>query len=184
MSAFSWAALRQLLRPSNYARGKRLQERADLMRLYLLAGARDAWPEPPILQSVEHLPAILEQRRLVSENVRLQALTALEAWRRERPPPLPPESPRAPVDDSVRAALAAERAVEMAAAQVRAFGFELSVGASSAGGESGDGVWLRGETPPGALVAFYPGVTYEVHDVIGLPGGTRFFDGNDYLMAR
>ena len=35
-----------------------------------------------------------------------------------------------------------------------------------------------------ALWSVYPGVTYSPADVLTLPGGTRHFEGNDYLMAR
>ena len=182
--AFTWRALRALLRPSSYARGKALQERADFMRLYLLTGAREAWPDAPRVEDVDELPALPELRAKVRERLGMQALTVLDAWHRERPAPLPPESPRAPVEEAKRAALEAERAEAMVAAQRRAFGFELRVAPSSAGAGSGSGVWLTGAAPPGSILAFYPGVTYEVHDVIGLPGGTRFFDKNDYLMAR
>ena len=183
-SAFTLSALRQLFKPQNYSAGKRLQERADLMKLFLLTGAREAWPEPPVVKDVDSLPPLKEQRTTVESRVRLQALTLLESWHKERPPPLPPESPRAPIDAATRAALEAERAAEAAAAQRRAFGFELSVAPSSAGAEAGDGVRLDGRALPGSVVAFYPGVTYEVHDVIALPGGTNAFAGNEYLMAR
>ena len=154
--------LRESLRPSNYVSGKTLQQRADFMRLYLLTSAREAWPDPPAVDDVQELPPHDEQREVVVDRLRLQALTLLESWRRERPPPLPPESPRAPIDDAQRTKLEAERAEEMVAAQRRAFGFDLSVAASSAGAESGDGVWISGRAVPGSLVAFYPGVTYEV----------------------
>ena len=58
-SAFTLSALRQLFKPQNYSAGKRLQERADLMKLFLLTGAREAWPEPPVVKDVDSLPPLL-----------------------------------------------------------------------------------------------------------------------------
>ena len=57
-SAFTLSALRQLFKPQNYSAGKRLQERADLMKLFLLTGAREAWPEPPVVKDVDSLPPL------------------------------------------------------------------------------------------------------------------------------
>ena len=176
--------MRALLTPSNYATGARLQESADFLKLYLLTGAREAWPNPPPIPDIEALPALQEQRRVVQDRVQLQCMSLISAWHEERPPALPPESPNTPVDDERRAQLDAERASEMVAAQRRAFGFELDVAASSAGPEAGFGVFVRGKAPPGSVVAIYPGVTYSPADVLLLPGGTRHFQGNEYLMAR
>lgn len=180
------SSFRKLFRPSSYISGKALQERADTIRLYLLTGAREAWPKPPIIteEDIDELPELAELRAAVAERIRLQALTMIGAWHREKPPPLPPESPISPVDDATRNQLEIERAEAVAAAQRRAFGFELRLGPSSAGAESGSGVFLDGKALPGSVVAFYPGVTFELHDIIALPDGAKFFDGNEYLMAR
>ena len=178
--------LRALFKTSSYATGKRLQEHADTVRLWLLTGAYEAWPKPAKVtaEDLDELPSIAELRAIVSDRVQMQALTMLSAWHHERPPPQPPESSNSLIDEVARAQLEVERAAEMAAAQRRAWGFELRVAPSSAGSGSGDGVLLSGSALPGAAVAFYPGVTYEPHDVIALPNGTRFFDDNNWLMAR
>lgn len=187
MAGVAWRSLgtlRGLLRRDNYRTGASLQETADLLRLYLLTGAREAWPHPEAPPSLEDLPPASDQRTLVHSRLALQGVTLLDAWNRERPPALPPESPDAPITDERRAELQAERVVTVAAAQQRAFGFEVHVAPSSAGATAGDGVFLKGSTPPGSLVVFYPGVSMEPADVLTLPGGTRAFEGNEYLMAR
>ena len=182
---YGWKMLKSMLKPSNYNTGSVLQERADLLRLYLLTGVRETWPhveefpEDPL-----DLPSYEEQRETALDRVRLQANTLLGQWLTECPPPLPPESLRAPIADEQRAELESERAKAKLAAQRAAFGFDLSVGPSSAGHGAGDGVFLTGSAAPGSVVAFYPGVTYELTDVLMLPGGTRFFQGNGHLMAR
>jgi hypothetical protein len=182
---YGWKMLKSILKPSNYNRGSLLQERADLLRLYMLTGARETWPHvEPFPDDPLDLPSYEYQREKALARVLLQANTLLGHWLAERPPPLPPESPRAPISDDQRAVLEAERAEAKLAAQRAAFGFELSVGPSSAGVGAGNGVFLTGSTPPGSVIAFYPGVTYELTDVLMLPGGTRFFQGNGHLMAR
>ena len=185
MVQMSWKVFRALLSPSNYATGAVLQERADLLRLYILTTARQTWPKfDPMPEDHLDMPSHEEQRTIVDERVYMETVSLFSKWLKERPPPLPPASPKAPVSEEVRAEAAAKRAVEMTAAQRRAFGFELSVGPSSAGAGAGDGVFLSGEAAPGSVIAFFPGVTFEFHDILMLPGGTRFFQGNENLMAR
>lgn len=159
-----------------------------MLRLFLLTGAHDEFTrtgrvssEPP---SIDLLPSLTVQREEVEERVRQQTVRLLGSWDAERPSPLPLESPAAPPTDAQRAEAAAEHKVEVAAAQRRAFGFELHVAPSAAGPRAGNGIFLRGSAPPGAVIALYPGVTYDPADVLLLPGGTRHFDGNEYLMAR
>ena len=183
-SMFSWRALRSLLKGDNYARGSHLQERADVLKLYLLTGAREVWPKVVPAPDVNDLPTSAEQRAIAFERVRLQTLTLLDAWRVERPPPLPLESPTAPVAEDERAAAMAEHAAAVAAAQRRAFGFELHLAPSTAGASAGMGVFVSGRAPPGTVLATYPGVSYEPADMLLLPGGTKHFRGNEYLMGR
>ena len=177
-------ALRALTRPHNYVRGANLQEHADLLRLYLLTGAREWWPNPMPPPDLDSLPPPGRQREVVHERIYLQATTLLQRWHRERPSPLPPESLSKPLAAERRAELAAERAAEVNEAQRRAFGFELRVGPSKAGPSAGNGVFLHGSAPPGSVLLFWPGVSYEPADLLLLPGGTRAFEGNEYLMAR
>ena len=180
-------AARSLARAENFARGAALQEHVDLLRLMMLRTAHASWPDVPeqSLDSVrEQAPSLAGQRTLVQDAVRAQAHQLLEAWNVERPPPPPPQDPNAPRSAEQLAAFEAVWAAEVAAAQQRAFGFELSVGPSGAGADAGDGVFLRGGVRPGSLVAFFPGVSYMPVDLYLLPGGTKRFEGSRHLMAR
>ena len=84
MSIFSrvGATLGALLRPDNYRRGAALQERADVLRLYLLATARERWPEvhERTIEDVEaEAPTVAKQRAAVLELAQTQALQMLDA---------------------------------------------------------------------------------------------------------
>ena len=186
--AAPWRFFKSLVKRDNWARGPALQERADLLRLYLLTGWREAGTDAAPLANLDDVPASAEQRRVLKERVRLQALTLLEQWRVEQPPAMPPEPESGQVDDERRAELEAERAAEMAEAQQRAFGFKIHVGPSTAAGadgaDAGQGVFIEGRAPPGSVVLFYPGVTFDPFDILLLRGGVRRFEGNSYLMAR
>ena len=176
-----------LLRSESYARGAALQERADLLHLFLLAHARREWPscDLSVLESVEASPPTVgAQRQLVKDHVQQQTLSQLEAWRNERPRPLPPQSREAPVDEARRASAEAAWQAERTEAQHRAFGCAVSVRPSGAGAGAGQGVFLAGGAPPGSVVALYAGISYEPADLISLPGGIATFEGNEYLMAR
>ena len=174
-----------MVKPSSYTGGSVLQERADFLRLFMLTGAREAWPKLPDLPDDPlDLPEDEEIQTIVRSRVQMQALTLLQEWYKARPPALLPDSIRTPASEETRTAEIAKREAARRAAQQTAFGFQLIVGPSTAGVGSGDGVFLSGSAPPGSLVAFYPGVTYEMPDVLMLPGGTRFFEGNRHLMAR
>lgn len=179
-----WKALRALVKRDNYKTGSALQENADVLRLFLLTGAREAWPHPPPPPDVESLPPSGDQRAAVRSRVRVQATNLLGAWHRERPDPLPLESPDRPVADEERAEIDAQRHAQWLDAQRAAFGFSVRVGPSTAGPQSGDGVFIEGTAAPGSLVLFYPGVSFEPADMLLLPGGTRAFKGNEYLIAR
>ena len=87
-------ALRALTRPHNYARGANLQEHADLLRLYMLTGAREGWPNPMPPPDLDSLPPPRRQREVVHERIYLQATTLLQRWHRERPSPLPIQNAR------------------------------------------------------------------------------------------
>jgi len=154
------------------------------LRLYLLTGAREWWPEPALPSDFDSLPPASRQREVVRERVQSQALMMLGRWHEERPSPLPLDSMDTSLTDERRAEIAALRDKEVSEAQRRAFGFEVSIGPSQAGECAGDGVFVLGSAPPGSLLLFYPGVSYEPADLLLLPGGTRAFDGNEHLMAR
>lgn len=180
-------AARSLARAENYARGAALQERVDLLRLAMLRTAHANWPsmEEQTLETVHaEAPSLAAQRTLVQDAVRAQTIRLLHGWHVERPPPPPPQDPNALPSAKELAALAIVWGEETRAAQERAFGFALKVGASTAGDGSGDGVFVRGSRPPGSVVAFFPGVLYMPLDLYLLRGGTSRFRGIDHLMAR
>jgi hypothetical protein len=176
--------IKNLVKRDNYARGASLQERADLLRLYLLTGARQVWPHPQRLEDLDSLPRSLEQRALVKGRVKVQATTLLDRWLSEQPPAQLPDNSRTPLSDERRKEVEAERAAQVLAAQERAFGFSLRVAPSTAGRAAGRGVFISGQVPPGSVIALYPGVTFDPFEVMVLPGGTRRFAGNEHLMAR
>ena len=168
-----------LLRPENYATGAALQERADLLRLVLLASARESWPSINVrtMEDVQRLaPTLTAQRDVVKDHVQRCTLKHLAAWHAERPPPLAPEDPQAPLPSAERERVDAEHAAAIDAAQRRAFGYALSVATSDAPGDSGQGVFLAGSTPPGSVVAFFPGVAYTPLQLMMLPDGNAFFE--------
>ena len=174
-------------RSENFARGAALQERADLFRLFLLAKANETWPKVTVttLEQIRELaPTLKDQRNAVLEHVQRRSLTHFERWYEERPPPLDPLDPEKPLSEERRAEVEAEYAAQVYEAQKRAFGFALRVGPSKAGPKSGRGVFVDGKVAPGSVIAFYPGVWYEPVHLFEIRGGTKHFEGNDYLMAR
>ena len=188
-------AMRELARPETYARGSALQERIDVLRLFLVTSARETWPEVRIrtLDDVEaHSPTMAQQRRAVQRNVQSQAVSALHAWIREQPPPLPPHAKLArdasdaerDADGARHAAALEAREMEVEAAQRRGFGFSLTIDHSTAGHESGHGVFLGGKASIGSLIAFYPGLTYTPADILRLAGDVRRFEKNESLILR
>ena len=82
---------------------------------------------------LDALPPLSEQRMVVQERVQLQCMTMLDAWRRERPPAIPPDLADSQLSDERRAELEVARTDEVMTAQRRAFGFGLAVAPSSAG---------------------------------------------------
>ena len=176
--------LRALLRPDSYRRGAGLQERADVLRLYLLTQARASWPavEARTLDDIEaHAPTVADQRSIVLDEAQECVLRMLGAWQVEQPPPLPPHARRrasgaAPDSEEAKARQAAEVKAweaERDAAQLRAFGFRIRRAPSTAGDGAGDGVHLEGRAIPGDVVALYPGVSLTPADIARLPGGSR-----------
>lgn len=172
------ALLARLLPPEHFLRGAALQQRVDLLRLFLLAKANQTWPEVNVrtLEQVRSMaPTTRMMRSAVDEHVEGCARAHLEGWRKERPPPLDPLDPEKPLADDRRLKVEEEYATKLHEAQKRAFGFALRVAPSGAAPSAGNGVYLDGSVPPGAVVAFYPGVWYEPFDMFSLPGGIEYF---------
>ena len=184
-SSSLFSPIREFFRYENWLRGSALQERADVLRLYLLLAARETWPDVK-LESHDAVraeaPTLDAQRERVSERALAQTLRLLEGWRRVQPP-APPFSPEEPPPPPTAEELA-EAAALRAARQREAFGFELAVGESAAGEGAGRGVFLRGGVAPGSVLALYPGVAMTPYDLLTMPGGTARFKDNEYLMAR
>lgn len=189
---------RQMLRPETYLRGAALQERLDILRLYLLTEAQRSWPDIHLrtLDDVEDTaPRMHQQQSAVQSNVTGQILRMLAAWRNEQPSPLPPEAPlddKTPPDIAaslaeLRDAVVAQHEAELRQAQRRSFGFEVRVGPSSAthrGIGAGAGVFVDGMARMGAVLALYPGVVFYPSDLMKLPTGTERFKGNEHLILR
>lgn len=174
-------------RLESYAQGRRLQERADLLQLFLLASYRKSWPNLEVLAVEDVLanaPTLDAQRQFVGLHVKNHAIAHLTAWHAERPPPLPPSVPEAPLSPEDRARVDGEYARAIDAAQRRAFGFAVSVAPSAAPGSDGKGVFISGEALPGSVVAIFPGVTYTPPQLHLLPNGQAHFEGNRHLMLR
>ena len=184
-SSSLFSPIREFFRYENWLRGSALQERADVLRLYLLLAAHETWPDVKI-ESRDAVraeaPTLDAQRERVSERALAQTLRLLEGWRRVQPP-APPFSPEEPPPPPTAEELA-EAAALRAARQREAFGFELAVGESAAGEGAGRGVFLRGGVAPGSVLALYPGVAMTPYDLLTMPGGTARFKDNEYLMAR
>ncbi|KAL0052035.1 hypothetical protein WJX82_006842 [Trebouxia sp. C0006] len=66
-----------------------------------------------------------------------------------------------------------------------ALGYSLEVRTSGiAHQDAGDGLWLRGTAPVGAVVGLYPGLVYEPMHYRKLPGYPKIDTHNDYFLAR
>lgn len=63
-------------------------------------------------------------------------------------------------------------------------GFAPRVAPSGAGPNSGDGLFVRGEVNPGEIVAWYPGLVYDLENVRHIPGYPKVAERNPYLAAR
>ena len=56
--------------------------------------------------------------------------------------------------------------------------------APSGAGSSGDGLFVRGAVNPGEIVAWYPGLVYDLELVRHIPGYPKVSERNPYLVAR
>jgi len=189
--------LRQLVRPETYYTGAKLQERIDVLRLYLVTSARATWPDIHV-KTEEQLeavaPRLAHQRTAVQKNVLGQAVKLLTSWLHEQPPPLPllAKLPAEAKPDVVVAAerlrdkMVAQHEEAITDAQKRAFGFSLGVRASGTPGGEGFGVFIGGKAIIGSVLAFYPGVAMTPADLLRVPIGTLQlrFKGNDNMIQR
>ena len=153
---------------------RRVQETTDLHRLFVLtAFHRTEGDGPELVSQVLAIGKDLQFDELKAEvcgNLTEQAHRVCAA---------------------VRDALAAARAASPSS-QSDAFtkgvldriGFACQVAPSGAGPGSGDGLFVRGEVNPGEIVAFYPGLVYDLENVRHIPGYPKVSDGNEYLIAR
>jgi len=67
---------------------------------------------------------------------------------------------------------------------VSTLGFNIRLGASDAGPDSGDGLFVRGQVDPGEIVAVYPGVCYATDALRYIPGYPKIDVRNTYLIGR
>lgn len=165
-------------RSENYLRGSALQERADLLRLFLLVKAHETWPEVSVktLDQIRELaPNAKNLRESVSAHVQRSTLTHLKRWLTERPPPLDPLDPEKPLPEQRREEVETQYKNKLSEAQKRAFGFALRVAPSQVGSNGGNGVFIDGTASPGSVVVLYPGIWYEPQHMYQLPGGIEFF---------
>ena len=153
---------------------RRLQEEADLHRLYVLTSfyrreGDGAALVDAVMEEGKHL-GYDELKAEVSSNLTDQILRACAAVR-----------------DAVAAAAAAppaRRSTALADATVSTLGFACRVAPSGAGPNSGDGLFIRGAVDPGEIVALYPGVVYGLDALRHMPGYPEVALRNPYLMAR
>jgi len=188
-------AFSNAMRPEFYARGAALQERVDIMRLYVLMSNYDSWPKFAVrtVEDLEkHAPTMTMQREAVAESAFKQSVAKLEGWRRERPALPPPATPlpeNAPPEvraaaEELLASVTAEQEAKSSAAQYRAFGFRVRTGTSTAGQGAGQGLYVDGCARLGSIVAFWPGVAYSPADILRLPNGMRRFQHDGPKILR
>ena len=157
---------------------RRVQEEADLHRLFVLTAFQRAEGDGPELV-----------RRVMAEGKDLR----FDELKAEVTSNLTEQAHRACA--AVRDALAAARRGQGAGtshASPRALsdcvldrlGFAPRVAPSGAGGSSGDGLFVRGAVNPGEIVAWYPGVVYDLEHVRHIPGYPKVAERNPYLVAR
>ena len=153
---------------------RRLQEEADLHRLYVLTsfyrreGDGSALVDA-VMEEGKHL-GFDELKAEVSSNLTDQIHRSCAAVR-----------------DAVVAAAAAppaRRSTGLADATGSTHGFACRVAPSGAGPNSGDGLFVRGAVDPGEIVALYPGVVYGLDALRHMPGYPEVALRNPYLMAR
>ena len=157
---------------------RRVQEEADLHRLFVLTAFQRAEGDgPELVQRVMAKGKDLrfdELKAEVTSNLTEQAHRACAA---------------------VRDALAAARRGQGASTSraspsalskgvLDRLGFAPRVAPSGAGPSSGDGLFVRGQVNPGEIVAWYPGVVYDLEHVRHIPGYPKVAERNPYLVAR
>ena len=153
---------------------QRLQEEADLHRLYVLTSFYRREEDgsalvDAVMEEGKHL-GFDELKAEVSSNLTDQIHRSCAAVR-----------------DAVVAAAAAppaRRSTVLADATVSTLGFACRVAPSGAGPNSGDGLFVRGAVDPGEIVALYPGVVYGLDALGHMPGYPEVALRNPYLMAR
>ncbi|DBB18053.1 TPA: hypothetical protein ACH3X3_003044 [Trebouxia sp. C0006] len=92
-----------------------------------------------------------------------------------------PVSGRASGSDSRKSVTMAQ----LGAVMLDQLGYSLEVRTSGiAHQDAGDGLWLRGTAPVGAVVGLYPGLVYEPMHYRKLPGYPKIDTHNDYFLAR
>ncbi|KAL3140809.1 hypothetical protein ABBQ32_005352 [Trebouxia sp. C0010 RCD-2024] len=86
---------------------------------------------------------------------------------------------------SVGTAIAGLSMADLAAALHQRLGYSLTVQPSGiAHPAAGDGLFLQGATPVGAVVALYPGLVYEPMHYRQIAGFPKIDANNDYFLAR
>lgn len=74
---------------------------------------------------------------------------------------------------------------QLGAVMLDQLGYSLEVRTSGiAHPDAGDGLWLRGAAPVGAVVGLYPGLVYEPMHYRKVPGYPKIDTHNDYFLAR
>eukprot|EP00965_Chrysotila_dentata_P024837 823454-Pleurochrysis_carterae.AAC.4 len=189
-----FSTLRQMMRPESYYTGAKLQERIDLLRLYMIVRTHNAWPEKVYNCEADILAieeSMAEQAEVVQQHVVGQTVQMMFGWKVEKPPPMPPHAKlqaRASEDEiaaaeKLRASIVAEYEEEMQQAQLRAYGYAIHVRDSDVAGR---GVFIRGKAKVGSVVSLYPGVAMLPADILRIPLAAlkaRYKD-NDFMIQR
>ena len=159
---------------------RRVQEEADLHRLFVLTAFQRAEGDgPELVQRVMAEGKDLQFDELkaeVTSNLTEQAHRACAAVRDALA-----EARRGQGAGTSRASPSARLLSE---GVLRRLGFAPRVAPSGAGPNSGDGLFVRGEVNPGEIVAWYPGLVYDLENVRHIPGYPKVAERNPYLAAR
>jgi hypothetical protein len=159
---------------------RRVQEEADLHRLFVLTAFQRAEGDgPELVQRVVAEGKDLQFDELkaeVTSNLTEQAHRACAAVRDALA-----EAHRGQGAGTSRASPSARSLSE---GVLRRLGFAPRVAPSGAGPDAGDGLFVRGEVNPGEIVAWYPGLVYDLESVRHIPGYPKVAERNPYLAAR
>jgi hypothetical protein len=159
---------------------RRVQEEADLHRLFVLTAFQRAEGDgPELVQRVVAEGKDLQFDELkaeVTSNLTEQAHRACAAVRDALA-----EAHRGQGAGTSRASPSARSLSE---GVLRRLGFAPRVAPSGAGPDAGDGLFVRGEVNPGEIVAWYPGLVYDLENVRHIPGYPKVAERNPYLAAR